>query len=1120
MNVEGVEHEIVRVEKTSFDWVETLKKKVAGYENNFAARKIWLLAEDAGVSGVVGLTNCLRLETPGCQIRCIFDASLNEISNVIDFEPSNPKYKEVLENDLVMNIYRDGQWGSYRHVVAKVGPGPEKTTNFAYLNLRTCGDLSSLQWCESPLRYTSTPTGTDIDNILCSVYYAPLNFHDIMLATGRLPPEETSGNLAMADSFLGLEFSGRDPLGRRVMGTVPRHGMATVVPVDPAFLWEVPESWSLAEASTIPVAYLTAYYALLVRGNMEPGESVLVHSGSGGVGQAAISIALSMGCTVFTTVGAKEKRDFLKARFPQLEDRHFANSRDLTFEEHVLRETNGRGVDLVLNSLAEEKLQASVRCLAPCGRFLEIGQFDLFKNSDLGMSAFFNNVTFHGIQLDALYSDNHSKAGEKRRVAELLRQGIASGAVRPLNTNLFTREKAEDAFRFMASGKHVGKVVLEIRPEEERRDTRPASPLQVEAVARTYFYDHKSYVIAGGLGGFGLELVEWMVNRGCRKLLLSSRSGVRTGYQRLCLHRWERSGAIVAVSTADVSTEHGARQIISEATAMGPVGGIFNLAMVLHDALFENQTAEAYEAVCKPKVLGTHCLDKVSRELCADLDYFVVFSSLVSGRGNIGQTNYGYANSIMERICERRAADGLPGLAVQWGAIGDVGVVHDSLGANVDFRGTLPQRICSCMAVMDTFLSQRHPVVSSVVKADHSSSFDATSKRHLVQFVMNILGVEDPSSINPNTCLGELGMDSLIGVEVKQTIEREYDTVLSMQQVRDLTIKRLLEISGGSSGNLSHKEKATKVNAPSTTGSEDDAAASKARLLNLATSFMPTELLVEMNSLKGGCPAFIVHPIEGHVGYLMEMAGHMNVRAVGVQRTSEVPRCSIEKMAAAYKEKLVEILPEGPYHLVGYSLGASVAFEIALQLQSAGATVGSLTCLDGTPHYSVSHSSRKPLGFAESKQEEDESLFLGRFLKEYIDVNESEVWKYMTKYTSWEAKCEATTNILLNNIPELHSSRDDVAKAMQILYECMMAATEYRPQTKFQGDVLLVKASNPQLFVQNLPYDYGLSQYCDGKVDVKVVNGTHQSFFLGPGAKECADIISQQLKSCIAYNCQ
>ncbi|KAL1414008.1 hypothetical protein MTO96_030748 [Rhipicephalus appendiculatus] len=223
-----------------------------------------------------------------------------------------------------------------------------------------------------------------------------------MLASGKVNLDTARGDNVTGDAFLGMEYSGRDRNGRRVMGGVTGQSIASFLVADPDMQWEIPEAWTMEDAATVPVAYSTAYYALIVRGAMKPGESVLIHSGSGGVGQAAIAIALSMGCTVFTTVGSQEKKDFLKRRFPELQDRNFSNTRDLSFEEHVMCETEGRGVNLVLNSLAGDKLLASVRCLATHGRFLEIGKFDLFEDKSLGLSVFLQDVSFHGVMLDSL----------------------------------------------------------------------------------------------------------------------------------------------------------------------------------------------------------------------------------------------------------------------------------------------------------------------------------------------------------------------------------------------------------------------------------------------------------------------------------------------------------------------------------------------------------------------------------------------------------------------------------------------------------------------------------------------------------------------------------------------
>lgn len=492
-----------------------------------------------------------------------------------------------------------------------------------------------------------------------------------MLSTGKLPADALPGKLATEDCIMGLEFSGRNSKGQRIMAMVPARGLATTVAADPGFMWEIPDKWSLEEAATIPVAYSTSYYALFVRGRLQRGESVLIHAGTGGVGQASIAIALHAGCTVFTTVGTVEKREFLKKMFPQLTDRNIGNSRDTSFEQLVLSETNGRGVDVVLNSLSEEKLQASARCLAMGGRFLEIGKFDLSNDAALGMSLFLKNTSFHGILLDAICEYD---CPERREVVQLVREGMKNGAIRPLPATVFSEQQIEESFRFMATGKHIGKVLLKIREEEKQKIAQPA-PKTVTAIPRTYMNPDKLYILVGGLGGFGLELAEWMINRGARYLVLTSRSGICTGFQAMCIRRWRERGVNVTISTANVATLAGARQLITESNKIAPVGGIFNLAAVLRDGILENLKENDFVVSALPKVDGTKCLDAVSRELCSSLDYFVVFSSITSGKGNIGQVNYGYSNSVMERIVEQRQANGLPGLAIQWGAIGDVGLI-------------------------------------------------------------------------------------------------------------------------------------------------------------------------------------------------------------------------------------------------------------------------------------------------------------------------------------------------------------------------------------------------------------------------------------------------------------
>ncbi|XP_046659342.1 fatty acid synthase isoform X2 [Homalodisca vitripennis] len=1080
---------VISVTEKNFSWVETLKEALK--QSEAEGKHVLLVSQGEETLGLVGMMNCIKQEPGGNNVRAVFIQDAKAPA----FSPTSAQYAAQLRKGLVHNVLRGGVWGSMRHLKLEATDASLQVEH-AYINAITRGDLASLKWIEGPLTFYKPEDYPNSE--LCTVYYAPLNFRDIMLATGKLPPDALPGDLAGQDCILGLEFTGRDSIGRRVMGMVAARGLASTVLADPGFLWEVPEKWTLEQASTIPVVYATSYYALVVRGKMKPGDSLLVHAGTGGVGQAAIAIALHMGCEVFTTVGSKEKREFLKKTFPQLTDRNIANSRDTSFEQHVLRETGGRGVDLVLNSLAHEMLQASVRCLAKDGRFLEIGKLDLSNNTALGMAFFLKNTTFHGILLDALF-DAGSDNADKKEVVRLVTEGIKNGAVRPLPATVFAENQVEQGFRFMASGKHIGKVVLKIRDEEPQKKLIPKVK-PVSAIPRTYMNPEKSYILAGGLGGFGLELANWMITRGAKKIVLTSRSGVKTGYQSLCVRRWREQNIQVFVSTADVTNPKGAEQLIKEATKLGPVGGIFNLAVVLRDAFMENQSAADFATVCRPKVEGTKQLDAISRKLCPELDYFVAFSSVSCGRGNAGQVNYGLANSAMERICEARQAAGLPGVAIQWGAIGDVGLILETMGDNETVvGGTLPQRMSSCLATMDKFLQQPHAVLASMVLAEKRKSGGEANQVGLLEAVGNILGIKDVKTVNPANTLADLGMDSLMGAEIKQTLERNYDLVLSAQEIRGLTFGKLSELSSGGDGG-----EAAPTQAPTAT----DAAPVKdtTQVQFQAAELVPKETLKQLPSKSNsGTPIFIVHPIEGVVTALQALAAQLPCPVYGLQCTTQAPLESIQKLAAFYIQQVKTVQKSGPYVLSGYSFGACVAFEMALLLEKSKEKV-TLVLLDGSPTYVASHTGNyKARQKPDNKNADADALtyFISLFKD---DVDFIKIQKDMQALTGWEKRLSLATQLLSGSTPFPES---ELAAAAESFYKKLVAADAYKPSGTYTGPVTLIKATDNYV---SLGKDYGLAPICSQPVNIQSVKGNHREILAGDSALKIAEIISQTLK--------
>jgi fatty acid synthase len=245
--------------------------------------------------------------------------------------------------------------------------------------------------------------------------------------------------------------------------------------------------------------------------------------------------------------------------------------------------------------------------------------------------------------------------------------------------------------------------------------------IKLNATVKTHFNPKKVYIITGGLGGFGLELCQWMLFNGAKKIILTSRTGIKSNYQRVILNRLEALGkkyeffkTEIIVSTHDSNTIEGSERLLKEANKLGPIGGIFHLALVLNDSLLENQTFDTFRETCESKINTFVNLDKLTRNSYPDLEYFVGFSSVSCGKGNAGQTNYGYANSVCERICEMRRRDGFHGLAIQWGPIGDVGVIAET-ESMIKFTGILKQRIFHCLEVLDKFFQYPEAILSSVV---------------------------------------------------------------------------------------------------------------------------------------------------------------------------------------------------------------------------------------------------------------------------------------------------------------------------------------------------------------------------------------------------------------------
>ncbi|KYN01673.1 PREDICTED: fatty acid synthase-like [Cyphomyrmex costatus] len=764
---------VVHISNDNFNWLKDLKPLVSDENKLNKNSRIIIVGERNFECGLLGFVNCLRKEPRGELVRGV----LIQDVEAPKFSLEDPFYLEQLQKDMIINVLRSNKcWGSYRHLKLSQLEAKPVPTAHVYQTIR--GDLSTFCWKESNLSVSCRREN------LVHIVYSSLNFKDIMLATGKLTVQETILNRRQSQDIpLGLEYVGFDANGQRIMGIRNTDCIANVVDKSESLWWKIPEAWSFEEAATVPCIYATVYLALYIRGKMKKDDKILIHSGTGGIGQAAINLALKEGCEVFTTVGTSDKRNLIKKMFPIISDDHIGNSRDTSFEQMIMRQTKGRGVDIVLNSLAEEKLITSVRCLAQNGRFLEIGKFDLVFNNPLNMSEFRKGISFHGVLMENVIAGNKYAFLLSKMIAD----GLKDGTIKPIQAKVFPRTDIEGAFRYMASGKHTGKIIINIREEGEPLDKH------ILAYPRYYCLKDRSYIILGGLGGIGLELTDWLILRGARNVVLISRNGIKNGYQRMKIRIWKSYGVnVLIIKNINVADLKGCGYLLRTAEKEAPVDAIFNLGVVLKDGILKNQTAETFAESFQSKARATQMLDKLSRKICHNLRHFVVFSSVSCGKGNVGQTNYGMANSIMERICEKRSEEGLPGLAIQWGAVGDVGLVADMQDdKGLIIGGTLQQKISCCLDELEKFLLQSRPIVSSMVVAEKKMENHGS----LVETIANILNISDIKTISSHSSLAELGMDSVTVVEIKHSLEREFDLYFTLQDIRNLTFAKLAKIS-------------------------------------------------------------------------------------------------------------------------------------------------------------------------------------------------------------------------------------------------------------------------------------------------------------------------------------
>ncbi|MEU9559929.1 SDR family NAD(P)-dependent oxidoreductase [Streptomyces fumanus] len=581
---------------------------------------------------------------------------------------------------------------------ADAPPAGPSSAPFA-LDVRDPGRSRRLVW-----RCTDLPEPGP-GEVVIEMRAVSLNYRDPLRANGLLPAE-AAGNgpvrFGLGSDGAGVVSAvgpGVDGwrIGDRVCGAVP-DALASHVVARATALSRIPDGWSFAEASTLPIAFLTVHHCLVDLARLAPGERVLVHGGAGAVGLAVLQCARAQGARVIATAGTETKRDLLRT----LGAEHVLDSRSLDFAAQVRELTGGLGVDVVVNSLSGEAIARSLDLLRPNGRFIELGKRDILLNSPLLLRPFQRSLSFFGFNLDSVSADPVREA----RLAADFRDRVADGTYRPLPHVVFPAARIEEAFHLLQHSRHTGKVVVSFDALDE--------PVPVEPGPRPWVPDGEgTYLVTGGLGGFGAATARWLAERGVRHLALVSRRGADAPDAPEVLAQLRRHGARVTAHAADVTDPDALRRVLASVDATGhPLRGVVHAAMHMDDALLAEITDDRFAAVLAPKAAGAALLQQLTGE--HDLELFLTWSSVAADIGNHGQSAYAAANAYLEALTRARRAAGRPGTSLAWGPIGQTGYIarRDMEGAMAE-RGFEPLTPAEALAVAGRLLAEAADVAGA-----------------------------------------------------------------------------------------------------------------------------------------------------------------------------------------------------------------------------------------------------------------------------------------------------------------------------------------------------------------------------------------------------------------------
>ncbi|KAK7186534.1 polyketide synthase [Paraphaeosphaeria sporulosa] len=666
--------------------VDITPKFFAGLQKVLCSSRsiIWVTRNTSSASPeygmITGLIRVLRIENRSTQIVAlavddhemartasniftVFKATQKALDLRIDVEPEYLDQSNLLHINRIVSSKNINKH-IFRRTAQPVVEQPIGNSNLR-LGIRALGLLDTLEFSEE----MPTESRLGPKELIVRVHSIGVNFKDCMTLLGRLDTDDLGTECAGTVERVGSACGDIVP-GSRV-AVVAFDAYRTFVRTNTDRVSVIPDWMSFSQAASIPTVFCTAYFSLIKMARLQRNETVLIHAASGGTGQAAIQVAQDVGAKIFATVGSAAKKQLLEEVYG-IPGSQIYYSRDTSFADGVLQATGNRGVDVILNSLAGKQLQASWDIIAQFGRFVEIGKTDINARNTLPMYSFGRNASFIGVDVSQIIEAPSSDGSGSRiqEVAGCVMHHMRAGTYKPVYPlHNYDIGSLEQALRFLQSGKSSGKIVVNVAPDSVVPVVQSShSPYQLRPDA--------TYVIAGGLGGLGRSIANWLCDRGARSLILLSRTGTTNPNVRAEVERLRARGITVECPMCDIADLGALQSALEACSHLPPIRGCFQGAMVLRDATFARMTFDQWTECTLPKVQGSWNLHQAMAGV--DLDFFILLSSAGAIVGNGGQSNYAAGNTFQDALARFRVSRGAKAISLNLGMILGGGYVAEN----------------------------------------------------------------------------------------------------------------------------------------------------------------------------------------------------------------------------------------------------------------------------------------------------------------------------------------------------------------------------------------------------------------------------------------------------------